>query len=292
MTTYVAMSKLDQFASAFKSASKAMFEYERVALRRVLVVTDLDEAETKRFAADVRGFLSVLEGGAEVVFEGHFAKPNEDVGALLEEVEAERPDLICCYRNLHGRARRFPFSLGAHVDVLTQATTTPVLLLPAPTERGRLAPDCQGTGNVMVLTDHLTGGDRLINYGLRLTQADGNLVLAHLEDDAIFERYMNIIGKIQALDTDMAREGIRARLLKEPSDYIASVRGALASVVKTVSLHREVRMGHHVADCRKLIEEHNVELVVMNTKDDEQLAMHGLAYPLAIELRDVPLLLL
>jgi hypothetical protein len=30
----------------------------------------------------------------------------------------------------------------------------------------------------------------------------------------------------------------------------------------------------------------------MNTKDEDQLAMHGLAYPLAVELRDIPLLML
>ena len=34
------------------------------------------------------------------------------------------------------------------------------------------------------------------------------------------------------------------------------------------------------------------DLLVMNTKDDEQMAMHGLAYPLAIEVRSIPLLLL
>ena len=51
-------------------------------------------------------------------------------------------------------------------------------------------------------------------------------------------------------------------------------------------------MGHHVADCRELAQANDVDLIVMNTKDEEQLAMHGLAYPLAIELRDIPLLLL
>ena len=38
--------------------------------------------------------------------------------------------------------------------------------------------------------------------------------------------------------------------------------------------------------------EDEVDLLVLNTKDDDQLAMHGLAYPLAIELREIPLLLL
>ena len=42
----------------------------------------------------------------------------------------------------------------------------------------------------------------------------------------------------------------------------------------------------------RLIEEHEVDLLVMNTKDEDQLAMHGLAYSLAIELRAIPLLML
>ena len=178
------------------------------------------------------------------------------------------------------------------MDVLAQATTTPILLLPAPTEEGRLSPSCEGTSTVMVLTDHLTEQDRLINYGVRFATADGALVLAHLEDDATFERYMGIIGKIPALDTDVARESIRERLLKEPADYIASVQSALAPLVGGLTVRKEVRMGHHVSDCRGLVQEHDVDLVVMNTKDEEQLAMHGLAYPLAVELRDCPLLLL
>ena len=46
------------------------------------------------------------------------------------------------------------------------------------------------------------------------------------------------------------------------------------------------------SDYRRLIAERNVKLLVMNTKDEDQLAMHGLAYPLSVELRDTPLLLL
>ena len=38
--------------------------------------------------------------------------------------------------------------------------------------------------------------------------------------------------------------------------------------------------------------QHEADLLVMHTKDEDQLAMHGLAYPLAIEVRTVPLLLL
>ena len=53
-----------------------------------------------------------------------------------------------------------------------------------------------------------------------------------------------------------------------------------------------VTSGHHIRTYRRLIEEHEVDLLVMNTKDEDQLAMHGLAYSLAIELRAIPLLML
>ena len=45
-------------------------------------------------------------------------------------------------------------------------------------------------------------------------------------------------------------------------------------------------------DYKRLIDEHRVDLLVMNTKDEDQLAMHGLSYPLTVELRDTPLLLI
>ena len=51
-------------------------------------------------------------------------------------------------------------------------------------------------------------------------------------------------------------------------------------------------MGHHLKQYRSLVEENQIELVVINTKDDDQLAMHGMAYSLSVEMTEVPLLLL
>ena len=79
-------------------------------------------------------------------------------------------------------------------------------------------------------------------------------------------------------------------MLKEPADYIASVTAGLTGVDLTVKA--EVEMGHHLSTYRQLVQKHGVDLLVLNTKDDDQLAMHGLAYPLAVELRDLPLLML
>jgi hypothetical protein len=51
-------------------------------------------------------------------------------------------------------------------------------------------------------------------------------------------------------------------------------------------------MGKRLDVVRSLVSQHRVDLIVMNTKDDDQLAMHGLAYPLAVELRGVAILML
>jgi hypothetical protein len=45
-------------------------------------------------------------------------------------------------------------------------------------------------------------------------------------------------------------------------------------------------------DYRKLIQDHDADLLVLNTKDDDQLAMHGRAYSLSVELTNVSMLLL
>lgn len=58
----------------------------------------------------------------------------------------------------------------------------------------------------------------------------------------------------------------------------------------TVKSH--VGRGHHLRDYRKLIEDNDIDLLVLNTKDDDQLAMRGNAYSLSVELTNVSMLLL
>ena len=94
------------------------------------------------------------------------------------------------------------------------------------------------------------------------------------------------------IETETAREAILRQLLKEPHDYIRSCREVLEAQDLPLKLEEIVGMGHHLADYRRLIEEHQVDLLVLNTKDEGQLAMHGVAYALAVELRRIPLLML
>ena len=55
------MTKLDQFESVFKSADKAVFTYDRPTFDRVLLVTDLNEADAADIARRVRSFLTAID---------------------------------------------------------------------------------------------------------------------------------------------------------------------------------------------------------------------------------------
>lgn len=284
------MTNVDQFESVFRAAAKTQFEFERVGVRSVLLVTDRDADGAAAFAASMRGFLRVLETDEPawtVIHGDQFATVRD----ALDLVESHQPDLVVTYRNLHTDGWRWPFTLGDHLEVLTQATTVPVLVVPHP-EVAASDHALQDTNVVMAITDHLTGDHRLVNWAVRFTETDGTLFLAHVEDDAQFDRTVGVISRIPEIDTDVARETMREQLLREPRDYVTSARRVLEEAGARLRVEEMVTMGHRLATYRAVVEEHRVDLLVLNTKDDEQLAMHGIAYPLAVELRSVPLLML
>jgi len=144
----------------------------------------------------------------------------------------------------------------------------------------------------MAITDHLTNNHGLVNHAVCFVRSGGELYLTHIEDEEVFERYIDAISKIPSIDTDEARERLAEQLLQEPERYIESCRSVLETHGLSLRINSIVKFGHHLRQYHAAVEAHQVNLLVMNTKDDDQLAMHGLAYPLAVELRQLPLLML
>ena len=89
-----------------------------------------------------------------------------------------------------------------------------------------------------------------------------------------------------------AQEALLERLLADPTAFIDSCRRVLLEAGVDIRIETVVRVGHRLSEYASLIEERAVDLLVLNTKDHDQMAMHGLAHPLAVELRQVPLLML
>ena len=213
------------------------------------------------------------------------------VSQLKERVDAEQTDLIVTYRHLQEEDLIPHHSLGVYLDVLTQTTSIPVLVLPG-TARDPKKVTGRDADRVMVVADHITGDARLINYGVRVVRNGGTIWFCHVEDDKTYERYMHAIERIPEINTSAARDLVKDQLLREASLFIEDCVTELKEKGPHISFQSVVRMGHHLKQYRSLVEENQIELVVINTKDDDQLAMHGMAYSLSVEMTEVPLLLL
>ena len=70
------------------------------------------------------------------------------------------------------------------------------------------------------------------------------------------------------------------------------VKFAFFAFTMCLLVEQIVEFGHRVARYRHLVARHAVDLLVTNTKDKDQLAMHGMAYALSVELTEVAQLLL
>ncbi len=285
------MTTIDQFESVFLAADKAVFSYQPVTIGEVVLVSDLDQAPGRALIDRCRGFLAAIDR-PETTWHHLGGGDYSSVKELLDALEARDPDLVVTYRHLHSSAWHWPYSLGEYLDVMAQATTFPVLVLPHPEADHALPHAVDDTDQVLVITDHLTGDDRIVNTALAFTGAHGTCRLTHVESSLDFERYMAAISKISAIDSETARETLEMQLLKEPRDYIVSCRATIEAAGLPVTLADNVVMGRRLAEYRRLVEAHEVDLLVMHTKDEDQMAMHGMAYPLAVELRRIPLLLL
>lgn len=286
------MTQVDQFESIFLSAVKERYAYTDIAFKKILLVTDLNVMESNTYAERLQGFLSSLTAPKQpkwVVVTGRDFKSTSDV---LKLVKKHKPDLVCTYRNLHSDAWKYPHSLGEHVDVLIQATDIPVCLLPHP-KAGRAEQHAlQDTNRVMALTDHLAEDHNLVNFAVRFTQNKGRLYLTHLEDTGAFEKIMTAVSKLPSLDTQQAREDISVQLLKEPKEYIQSCAQVLQDHAVEIEIKSVVGFGHHLDAFKKKINRQKLDLIVMHGKDGTQLAMHGISYPLAVEIRQIPLLII
>ena len=283
------MLNVDEFESVFRAADKKRFTLKPPTAQKALVITDLNQVEHKRYLDAVKEFLTPL--GNELIWSQASGTSQRSVESLLEMIDDENPDLICTYRNLYTEAWRWDFSLGVHLNALNRGTTLPVLVTPSPHTDAHLSWKGNRLDNVLVATDHLTGDDELVNWGIKITRKQGTLHLLHIEPTEILDRYLDAIGKIPELDTDIAKEKILERLLHEPTDYIESCKEALSKAEPHISLEGHIATGHRVSDYRSLINAQKADLLVFPTLEEDRIALHGVAYSLAVELVDLPLLM-
>ncbi len=279
--------QIDEFESMFRRSEREPFVFADPPIRSVAVVTGDESHESVRAA--LGQFLPRIGDGVDwrAIGSDDFGNVTE----LLERISAEPIDLLVTRRHLQEEFLSPLHSLGVYLDELTQRTSVPVLVLPG-TAGAPVSLPTEPCRRVMVVADHISGDHRLINYGVKMCSEGGSVWLCHIEDDDVFDRYVSVIKRIPEIATEPAEELLSIQLLKEAEDFIESCFETLKETGPNVVLESEVGMGHHLTEYRRLIDEHAIGLLVANTKDDDQMAMRGMAYSLSVELVDVPMLLL
>ena len=280
---------IDEFESLFKRAERTRYHYEDISIRKVAVVTDGNLVMAKELGNDIKRFLPHLAGQADWQYVAGDQYGN--VNDLLKIMVEHNPDLIVTSRCLDESSLVPQHTLGVYVDVMTQTLSTPILLLPgtAPQPHPLGTRACQG---VMVVTDNLAGDDQLVNHAVACTAAEGTVWLCHVEDDVLFRRYLEAIGRIPEINTEQAQDLIAEQLVAIPTQYARSCIEGLKAAGAERTIEQVIEFGHQVNRYRQLVAQHPVDLLVTNTKDKDQLAMHGVAYALSVELTDVAQLLL
>lgn len=278
--------KLDRAESAFRHAERAQYLPKDFRIERIAVVTDREGSDAHAALSKIQTWISPVpvDDSSEWLL-----VPGEswsNVPSLLEKMEALQPDLVIANRYMRSATFKPEHSLGVVVDVLTQAQPAPVLVLPG---ENRDLPELK---DILAMTDHLTGDDQLVDWSAALTPPDGTLTLVHVEDESTFDRYIEAFKRMPDLDTEVTMVALKKELLHEPKRYVDSTVEVLSKVKPGIEVSGIVEMGQTVASSKRIIEAMDIDLLVMKTRSAGQLAMSGTSYALAVELSDIPLLLL
>lgn len=283
--------QIDEYESQFKSAIKERYQFSSVSLERIALVTDFREPQAESLRCVVERLLPSPEKGQERAWTVYDRESFSSVKDLYNKIQSLEPHLIIAERNLKSNDDDLVYGLSNYIDSLTQLCTSPVLLLPHASfeELDTRIKSCRA---VLVETDHITGDNHLINWATAFAGDDGIVYLTHIENNRAFDYYIEAIGRVPEIDTDLAEEKIKEVLLSSPSEFIDDVVRVLGQRCPKLRVQGIVKLGRSLRDYRELLDMHEIDLLTINTKVDGQLAMEGLAYAIAVEFKHVPLLLL
>ena len=283
--------RIDEFESIFRSADKPIFHFEPPEVGKILLMSDLSGREAQTFEERLRQFVESGEPGGTIEWESVHGEEPDTRDELLKIVEAHAPDLIVTHRNLHDNINDPHFGLGVYVEVLTQSAGVPVMVVPRLWDEA-FEKATEKLEDVMLVTDHLAGNERLINWAVHFVNNSGILFFTDVESQVVFERYMTVISHIPGIETEFAEQEIRRALLEEAEDYIQRCQEMLAKVKPNLQTEAIVTMGYPLSTYRDMLKQYHHEMLVMDSKDEKQIAMRGLVYAMAVEFSDIAMLLI
>lgn len=284
------MRSLGEFESLFKRALREKYQYKNLDISRIMLITDLEGGLLDDFENKVKGFLTVSLGNRNFEMSRLGRNDFSSWASLEDHLDRFKPDFIVSYRLLRVSDVRINTSLGVYIDTLSQKTNYPILVMPNP-HLVTYEPPLDNAGYVVVATEHLYRDHDLVDTAVGFTPDQGKLLLVHIEDDDTFKYYVNAIERIPSINSDKAVESLKEQLESAPRHYMESVAEELQIRKPGVLVEMETGFGHLINHYTELVKGKDVRILVFQTKDDTQLAMHSLGYSLAIQFSEIPVLL-
>ena len=262
---------LDVFESMFNRSVKHHYEFESVKLNSLMIIADSDHLNS----LDDFGS-KYCENRMKYEYDSEFKWSD-----LLDSVIEARPDLLLMQRQL-GIHSGMEFSLGPILVSLSQKLDIPVLVLPNEFKDLEIR-------NVLAGFDHQIDNSHLVNHSLILKKDMERLLLVHIEEESVFNYYMDAIAKIPGINTDYARTNIEETILNLAGDFFENVKDNLGQ--DNIKVHEYCKLGDVVKEYKEIISQHSIDLMVFEAQDDSKLAMHSLGQSLAIQFPQLATLL-
>ena len=283
------MSNLDLFESVFKSALRNPYEFQDVEIKNILLITDLEDS-LPEFESKMKNYLGHSINLSDKNWKSLGRSDYKQWETLKEIIDDFEPDLIVGYRLLRVRSK-VQTSLGVYIDTLTQETQLPILIMPRP-ESAFYQREQLDLKSIVIATEHKYDDHQLVNYGVYFTQNNGELMLLHIEDEDTFNYYSSMIEKIPEINSEIAIEELKRKLLDAPMHFMDSVESVLQEKRTDITIKKITDFGHLINYYKKLAQQSPIDLLVFRTKDDTQLAMHSLGHSLLVEFKEIPAILI
>ncbi|MCJ8290917.1 MAG: hypothetical protein HRT58_15305 [Crocinitomicaceae bacterium] len=263
---------LDIFESIFNRSVKRRYKYEDYQLGKVLIIGNSNDLDK------LSNFIS--EYCPEI--QSYEYNSTFNWVEFKSEIEKAQPDLILIERQLGISNRDLTYSVGPILESITQEINIPVLVIPHEFEGLKI--ETIGIG-----FDHQIDNSNLINKGLLMRRHLKNIELIHIEDESIFNYYLDAIAKIPGINTEYAETNIKETILDLSGDFFKDVASNLENETLKAGIH--CKFGDTVQSYGELIKDRKIDLLVFAAEDDSKMAMHSLGHSLTIQFPNVATLL-